>query len=87
MSEASESELVSPRGSCPCGQLRFEVAASAAIQVLDCNCSICRMTGYPRLLVPASRFRLLSGALLAHPDRNNTLKCTHLEARQMISAR
>lgn len=32
------------------------------MQVLDCNCSICRMAGFLHLIVPAARFRLLSGA-------------------------
>ena len=42
--------------------MRFEVDAPAALAVLDCNCSICRMGGFLHLIVPASRFRLLSGA-------------------------
>jgi hypothetical protein len=32
------------------------------IAALDCNCSICRMGGFLHLIVPATRFRLLSGA-------------------------
>ena len=31
------------------------------IEVLDCNCSICRMSGYLHLVVPKRRFALLSG--------------------------
>ena len=50
------------RGGCHCGRVRFELDAPAAPDVLDCNCSICRMTGFLHLIVPASRFRLLSGA-------------------------
>jgi hypothetical protein len=42
--------------------VRFEVDAPATLDVLDCNCSICRMTGFLHLIVPAARFRLLSGA-------------------------
>lgn len=49
-------------GGCHCGRVRFEVAAAPGFEVLDCNCSICRMTGFLHLIVPASRFRLLSGA-------------------------
>ena len=49
-------------GSCHCGRVRFEVEAPRDLQVLDCNCSICRMTGFLHLIVPAARFRLLSGA-------------------------
>lgn len=50
------------RGGCHCGRVRFEVDAPAPLDVLDCNCSICRMTGFLHVIVPASRFRLLSGA-------------------------
>ena len=42
--------------------MRFEVEAPADLRVQDCNCSLCRMTGFLHLIVPASRFRLLSGA-------------------------
>ena len=53
---------VTHRGGCHCGRVRFEVQAPAQVQALDCNCSICRMSGFLHLIVPASRFRLLSGA-------------------------
>ena len=49
-------------GGCHCGRVRFEVDAATPLEVLDCNCSICRMTGFLHLIVPATRFRLLSGA-------------------------
>jgi hypothetical protein len=48
-------------GGCHCGGVRFEVLAPDEIEVKDCNCSICRMTGYVHLIVPADRFRLLKG--------------------------
>jgi hypothetical protein len=50
------------RGGCHCGCVRFEVDAPARIEALDCNCSICRMSGFVHLIVPAARFRLVSGA-------------------------
>jgi hypothetical protein len=55
-------QRVTHRGGCHCGRVRFEVDAPAALEVLDCNCSICRMTGFLHLIVPATRFRLLAGA-------------------------
>lgn len=48
-------------GGCHCGRVRFEVDAPADLQVDECNCSICRMTGYLHLIVRKSDFRLLSG--------------------------
>ena len=56
------SAFVIHRGGCHCGAVRFEVDAPARIAALDCNCSICRMTGFLHLIVPAARFRLLAGA-------------------------
>ena len=62
MTDISDSSLVVHRGGCHCGRVRFELDAPARPDVLDCTCSICRMTGFLHLIVPASRFRLLSGA-------------------------
>ena len=57
----SATPLVTHRGGCHCGRVRFEVDAPAEIAALECNCSICRMTGFLHLIVPAMRFRLLGG--------------------------
>jgi hypothetical protein len=54
--------LVTLRGGCHCRRVVFEVDAPALLVVQDCNCSLCRMTGFLHLIVPANRFRLLSGA-------------------------
>ncbi|MFC0679671.1 GFA family protein [Lysobacter korlensis] len=47
------------------------------LDVLDCNCSICRMTGYLHLIVPASRFRLRQGDDVLVDYRFNTGVATH----------
>ena len=57
----ASTDRVTHRGGCHCRRVRFEIDAPADIEALDCNCSICRMTGFLHLIVPASRFRLLSG--------------------------
>ena len=49
-------------GGCHCGAVRYEVLAPDEIEVKECNCSICGMTGYLHLIVPADRFRLTKGA-------------------------
>jgi hypothetical protein len=49
------------KGSCHCGAVRFEVEAPDPIRALDCNCSICRKTGFVHLIVPRSKFRLIAG--------------------------
>ena len=48
-------------GGCHCRAVRFEAEVAADVEVLDCNCSICAMTGFKHLIVPHSDFRLLSG--------------------------
>ena len=48
-------------GGCHCGAVRFQVEASIDVEVEDCNCSICRMTGFLHLIVPQSAFTLLQG--------------------------
>ena len=52
---------VTHHGGCHCGRVRFAVQAPAAIQALDCNCSICRMGGFLHLIVPARHFTLVHG--------------------------
>ena len=49
------------RGGCHCGRVRFEVQAPARLEVQECNCSMCSKAGFLHLIVPAERFRLLSG--------------------------
>lgn len=49
------------RGGCHCGAVQFEVEAPEDVEAEDCNCSICRMTGFVHLIVPRSSFKLLTG--------------------------
>ena len=49
------------KGSCHCGSIKFEVDAPESVEVEDCNCSICRKTGFLHLILPLSQFKLLSG--------------------------
>ncbi len=72
---------VTHRGGCHCGAVAFEVDAPAAITASDCNCSICRMSGYQHLIVPRSRFRLLRGAEALTDYRFNTGTARHLFCR------
>ena len=72
---------VTHRGGCHCGAVAFEVDAPARLTVSDCNCSICRMSGYQHLIVPRARFRLLSGADSLSEYRFNTGTARHLFCR------
>ncbi len=51
---------VNHKGGCHCGAVKFEVRAGARIEVVDCNCSVCRMTGFKHLIVPKEDFTLLT---------------------------
>jgi hypothetical protein len=66
------------RGGCHCGAIAFEVEASAALEVYDCNCSICRMSGYLHLIVERHRFHLLRGREALIEYRFNTGTARHL---------
>jgi len=65
-------------GGCHCGRVRFEVRAPAALTVEECNCSICRRSGYLHLIVPAERFKLLRGADSLTSYSFNTGTAKHL---------
>jgi hypothetical protein len=71
-------DYVTHSGGCHCGAVAFEVEAPAKIVASDCNCSICRMSGYLHLIVPRSRFRLLQGADQLTEYKFNTGTARHL---------
>lgn len=48
-------------GGCHCGRIRFQVDAPAAIEATECNCSICRKSGFVHMFVSVDAFRLLRG--------------------------
>ena len=73
--------LVTHRGGCHCGAVAFEVDAPAHVTVSECNCSICRMSGFLHLIVPRDRLRLLRGADALTDYRFNTGTAQHLFCR------
>ena len=77
----ARTRMTTHRGGCHCRRVRFEVDAPARPFVQECNCSICRMTGFLHLIVPASRFRLTSGKDDLLEYRFNTGTARHLFCR------
>jgi hypothetical protein len=73
--------MITHRGGCHCGAVKFEVDAPAVLVVSKCNCSICRMTAVLHLIVPKSRFRLLAGEDSLSEYRYNTGVARHLFCR------
>ncbi len=70
--------MITHKGACHCGAVRFEVDAPAELEALECNCSICTKSGYLHLIVPAGRFRLLSGREHLATYRFGTRTAEHL---------
>jgi hypothetical protein len=66
------------RGSCHCGAVRFEAEVPEAVEILDCNCSICAKTGFRHLMVPHGDFTLLAGADALVSYRFGTGAADHL---------
>jgi hypothetical protein len=65
-------------GGCHCGRVRFEVCAPAHLEVLECDCSMCSVSGFLHLIVPAQRFKLLKGAEALTTYTFNTGVAKHL---------
>lgn len=65
-------------GGCHCKKVRFEAEVPQAVEVLDCNCSICSATGFRHLIVPHADFRLLSGEDALTSYRFGTGTANHL---------
>ncbi len=65
------------QGSCHCGAVRFEVEAPENIEVENCNCSICSMSGYLHLIIPKQDFKLLTDAAALQTYTFNTGVAKH----------
>ena len=71
-------EMTRHTGGCHCGRVRFEAHAPAHIDVMDCDCSMCSRSGFLHLIVPKSRFQLLSGQESLTTYQFNTGTAKHL---------
>jgi len=53
---------ITVEGGCHCGLVRFEAdVPEGPVEIHDCDCSICSMTGYLHLIVSEADFRLIEG--------------------------
>ena len=55
----ADDKAIELKGQCHCGNICFSVQVDKALLVHECNCSICRMTGFLHLIVPAANFTLI----------------------------
>jgi hypothetical protein len=70
-------------GGCHCGGVRFEAKLPVRpVPALECNCSICRMTGYLHVMVPHEDFELVTGRDLLVSYRFGTETAEHLFCRR-----
>jgi hypothetical protein len=72
------SEKVRIEGGCHCRAVRFTAFVPRAVELLDCNCSICAATGFRHLIVPHADFTLLSGGKTLTRYRFGTGAAEHL---------
>ncbi len=55
--------MIEAKGGCHCGAVRFTASLpDPPVPALDCNCSICRMTGFVHIIVAHDNFTLDKGA-------------------------
>lgn len=70
-------------GGCHCGAVRFEAEISdPPAAALECNCSVCRMTGFIHVMVSHRDFELLSGRDSLASYRFGTGTAEHLFCRR-----
>lgn len=73
--------MVTHKGGCHCGRVRFELRAAPVVKVSECNCSICSKSGMIGLIVPIDRFTLVSGEDSLTEYRFDSGEAKHLFCR------
>jgi hypothetical protein len=78
MSQVNPIELA---GGCHCGAVQFSAETESHI-ALECNCSICHMSGFLHVIVPQGAFKLLQGGDDLSTYRFNTENARHTFCRR-----
>jgi hypothetical protein len=66
-------------GGCHCGAVRFEARLpEPPVAALECNCSVCTMTGFLHIMVPHEAFELVTGRDALTSYRFGTGAANHL---------
>lgn len=75
--------MINVKGGCHCGVVRFSVELPPApVPALDCNCSICRRSGFLHVMVPHDAFSLEEGEEALTSYRFGTGTAEHLFCRR-----
>ena len=70
-------------GGCHCGLVRYEAQVDGPeVELLACDCSICRMGGYLHLIIADDCFRLVDGGRETTTYRFGTGRARHIFCRQ-----
>ena len=71
--------MIEATGGCHCKAVRFAATLpEPPVPAIDCNCSICRMTGFIHIIVPHSDFALQKGRETLASYRFGTGAAEHL---------
>ncbi|HEU5286711.1 MAG TPA: GFA family protein [Sphingomicrobium sp.] len=71
--------MIEAKGGCHCKAVRFTAALpDPPVPAIDCNCSICRMTGFIHIIVPHADFTLDKGSDALTSYRFGTGAAEHL---------
>ena len=65
-------------GGCHCRKVRFAAEVPEAVELIQCNCSICSATGFLHLIVAHRDFRLLTDENALTSYRFGTGTANHL---------
>ena len=82
LNSANDISLKIIRGGCHCGAVQFEALMDPQSTLVNCNCSICYMTGFQHLFIKHNNFKLLTGKSLLTSYRFNTEQANHLFCSQ-----
>jgi hypothetical protein len=75
--------MIEVKGGCHCGAVRFAAQLpDPPVPALDCNCSVCRMTGFIHIIVPHGDFVLEQGGDALTSYRFGTGAAEHLFCRR-----
>ncbi len=71
--------MIEVSGGCHCGAVRFRAELpDPPVAALDCNCSVCSMTGFLHIMVPHEEFELITGRETLTSYRFGTGAAEHL---------
>ena len=66
------------RGGCHCGRVKFEIDGPKNLTALECNCSICSMSGFLHVIVRKEQFRLETDIDSLNTYQFNTYNAQHI---------